>query len=262
MKRFGEYLLVFNWFLCFSAFSTILTPVLPDKGVAEADNNAFIDPNVDYTKFFGRVSDKDDKGHILKIKVENNNTKLLKAGDLVYFKVNNYESDEFCKASVRSVEDFYFSIYVQDFSGCWNTSRYFPRGMQLNFKSEKMAQRVFEASKYREILFMRREGFLKQLNEINHFLWSYDQQRLKTAADYDLQINQLIREKQLALDNLIQKKQENILLQSELVKKLDSLDATLEHYKIDRREYLTDRWHMDQDSGLPVTRRPQELKRP
>jgi hypothetical protein len=123
-----------------------------------------------------------------------------------------------------------------------------------------MEHRVFEASKYREILILRKEGYLSQLSGINNFLWTFDQQKLKTAAEYDSRVNEILREKQLALDNLIQKKQESLLLQTELKQKLDSLDESLDHYKIERREYLTDRWHMDHTGDKPFSRRPQKLR--
>ena len=261
MKAFGEILLLFLLFPTLGK-AILLTPKLEDKGVLSDSNHKFMDPKVDYSRFGGRVSDKDDAGNILKIKVENNNAKFFKAGDLVQFKVNNHDRGRFCIGSVRTIEDFYFSIYVQDFSPCWDTSTYFPRGLQLNFLARRLEQRVFEASKYREILILRKEDFLKQLNEINHFLWSYDQKRLQAAADYDAKINALKREKQLALDNLIQKKQENITLQSELIKNLDSLDGELEHYRIERQELLMDRWAMDHEQDLPVLRRPQKIKAP
>ena len=169
-----------------------------------------MDPEVDYTRFGGRVTDKDKSGHILKIHVENNNTKFLKAGDVVKFKVNNQDLGEYCEANIRSIEDFYYTIYVTTFSKCWKNAQYLARGLQLNFVTKKLEQRVFEASKYRELLILRKESFLKQLNDINQFLWTYDQARLQAAAEFDQQINQLEREKQIALDNLIQKKQENI----------------------------------------------------
>jgi hypothetical protein len=262
MNSFGEYLLIITLLFSASVHGIILTPKLPDQGAVTRQNNSFMDPKSDYSRFMGRVTDKDDSGNILKVKVENNNSKFLKAGDFIYFKVNNQEKGKFCKASVRSVEDFYFSMYVRDFEACWDTSKYFPRGMQLNFKTKKLAQRVFEASKYRELLILRKESFLGQLNDINHFLWTFDQQRLKSAAQYDEEINALLREKRLALDNLMHKKQESILLQTELIKKLDSVDESLNHYKVERQEYLTDRWHMDHEQDLPVIRRPQKMKRP
>jgi hypothetical protein len=242
-------------------FSNILTPKFPDDGQMTKDNNAYIDKNVDYTKFMGRVSDKSKNGNILKVKVENNNTKFLKAGDIVYFRVNNHKSKDACKASVRSVENFYFSMYVQDFGACWSEDRYFPRGMQLNFDSEKLSDRVFEASKYREILILRKESFLSQLNEINYYLWTFEQQKIKEAAKYDEQINELLREKRLAMDNLTNKKEENIILQHELGKKLNSIDESLNHYKVERQEYLTDRWYMDHEQSLPVFSRPRNLKK-
>lgn len=264
MKRIGEIVLLVMGciFICSPSYGTILTPDFPKEGVVDPDNNNFIDPDVDYSEFMGRVTDKDDTGRILKVKTENNNSKFLKAGDRVQFKVNNHERMSYCSATVRAVEDFYFSVYVQDFTGCWGTERYFPRGLQLNFKSDLMAKRVFEASEYRKLLILRKEGFLNQLNEINNFLWTYDQQKLQTAADYDKQINELRRQKQLALDNMIQRKQESLMLQNELVQKLDSLDESLDHYRIERQEYMLDRWVLDNDSGLPYGRRPQKYKKP
>lgn len=237
-------------------------PELPDKGMLGPENNNFIDPRVNYDQFMGRVSDKDDSGRVLKIHVENKNTKFFKAGDVVYFRVNRHDSDMPCRANVQGVEDDYFIIYVTDFKPCWNQSTYFPRGVQLNFNSEKLAHRVFEASKYRESLLLRKEGFLKQLSEINHFLWTYNQQKMKTAAEYDERINRLQKEKQMAVDNLLQTKQESLALQVELMKKLDQLDESLKHYKVERGEYLVDRWNMDHDLGIVFPQRPPELKKP
>ena len=71
-----------------------------------------------------------------------------------------------------------------------------------------------------------------------------------------------MRKKQLAIDNLIQKKQENLMLQTELKSKLRALDESLDHYKVERKEYLLDRWAMDQDLDLPVSRRPLKRKKP
>jgi hypothetical protein len=250
-------------FCAMPSFATVLTPKFPDEGVTGPDNNTFIDPRVDYSKFMGRVTDRDsDSGRILKVKVEINNTKFFKAGDVIYFRVNKHDTELPCRASVRSVEDYYFTIYVTDFDQCWEEGKYFPRGLMLNFKSNVLAQRVFEASKYRETLIDRKEGFLKQLSNINHFLWTFDQQRMQTAASYDEKINKLKREKQMAIDNLLQSKQENLLLQVELMKKLDNIDESMKHYRVERGEYLMDRWNMDHDSGIGFPQRPPKLKEP
>jgi hypothetical protein len=253
---------LFSLFAPVVVYAVLNVPNLPDEGVLQPDNNAFIDPNVDYEIFMGRVSDKDKTGRILKVQVENNNTKFFRAGDEVFFRVNTMDTDYPCRANIRNVEDFYFVIYVSDFSPCWKKGRYFPRGLQLNFNSPTLSQRVLEASKYREMLILRKEGYLKQLNKINHFLWTYDQQKMKVAAEYDEQINELKRKKQLAVDNLLQTKQENLLLQVELVKKLDAMDESLKHYKVERKEQLTDRWNSDHDMALPVGQRPQAMKKP
>jgi len=245
-----------------NAYGNLTLPNLPPDNILDKPNHSFIDPNVNYEEFMGRVTDKDDSGRVLKIKVENNNTKFFKAGDVVYFRVNNHKTLDPCRATVRNVENFYFTLYVQDFRYCWSKGQYFPRGVQLNFSSKILGQRVFEASKYREILLLRKDGFLNQLNNINNFLWNYNQQKIKTAAEYDEEINSLKRKKQLAIDNLLQTKQENLMLQVELQKKLDSLDESLKHYRVERQEYLVDRWDMDHESGVKFPQRPMKLKKP
>jgi len=260
MRTFGHFCLLF--FLNFqAAFAVVLVPNLPNEGVVDPDNRSAIDPNVDYERFSGRVSDKDDSQRVFKVHVENNNTKFFRAGDPVEFKVNLKDNKDFCRGFVRSVEDFHFTIYVESLSPCYSSKEYFRRGTVLNFYSKVLALRVFEASKYREQLVLRKEDFLKQLNGINHFLWTFDQQKVKTAADYDEQINKLQREKRRALDDMITLKQERLVLQNELMKKLNELDESLLFYRVERQELMTDRWQLDHDQGLPVGHRPQEIQK-
>jgi hypothetical protein len=259
MSTFGHF-----WILFFCLWGTaqgvIVVPNLPAEGVLGPENRGSIDPGVDYERFSGRVTDKDDSSRVFKVHVENNNTKFFRAGDEVLFKLNLKENRQYCKGFVRSVEDFHFTMYVESLSPCYSVDEYFRRGTVLNFYSKTLALRVFEASKYRDQLILRKEDFLKQLNDINHFLWTFDQQKVKTAADYDERINQLQREKRKALDDMITLKQERLVLQNELMKKLNELDESLLFYRVERQELMTDRWQMDHDQGLPVGHRPQEIK--
>lgn len=244
------------------AHGIIVTPDFPTEGVLEPDNRGAINPNIDYERFTGRVSDKDQSSRILKVQVENNNTKFFRSGDLAYFKVNLRKSSKYCQGFVRSVEDFYFTIYVETFSPCYSTSEYFRRGTVLNFYSPILAQRIYEATKFREQIIVKKEDFLKQLNDINNFLWTFDQQKVKVAADYDEKINELQREKRKALDDMISLKQERLVLQNELKRRLDELDGSLKYYRVERQELMTDRWNMDHDKGLPFPQRPIPMKEP
>ncbi|MBL7664729.1 MAG: hypothetical protein JNM93_06315 [Bacteriovoracaceae bacterium] len=247
---------------CSGAWSQITAPNLPAEGVVSEDLRGFFDPNVDYTKFSGRVSDRDETERIFKIRVENNNTKFLSNGDKLMFSVNESARTGKCSAYVRATEDFFITVYVEDFSPCWNPKEYFRRGTVLHFENEIMAQRVYEAGKQREILLLQHDDFLKQLNEINHFLWSYDQEKIKVTASYDEKINQLKEEKRKAVDSLIDKKQENLNLQLVLKKRLNEMDEKLRFYRIERQELLMDRWNLDHDKGLPMAQRPQVMKTP
>jgi hypothetical protein len=244
-----------------TAFANLGLPNLNNAGSVDPENNNIMNPKVDYQNFSGRVSDKDETGRVLKVKVENNNVKFFKAGDEVSFKINTRSSQLSCRANVRSVEDFHFVIYVKNFSNCYSLDKYFPRGMILNFNSPILAQRVFEASKYREILLLKKDGFLSQLSQINNFLWGYEQEKVRVAAKYDEKINELRRQKRLAVDNVLKIKQEKILLQAKLQSNLNTLDGSLEFYRVERQEYMSDRWNMDHDTTAPVSQRPQKLKR-
>jgi len=197
---------------------------LPDEGIVGEDNNASIDSKVDYENFSGRVSDKDDSSRILKIQAENLNSKFLKAGDIVYFKLNRGKKSDQCKGSVRDSERKYFVIYVHSFYPCFDEKKYLKRGTILHFHSPVLSRRVLEASKSREILILKRSDFLKQLNGINHFLWTYDIQKLKVAAEFDEKIAEMKKEKLRALDNMIERKKEKQDIQNKLqVIKMKSL---------------------------------------
>ncbi len=259
MKIFGHLLLIIL-FVPSSGQAIIVEPALPPTGVVSEDMNHAMDPSHNYSEFTGRVTDRDDQGRTFKVRVENNNAKFFRSGDTVYFRVQERDSRQRCKGFVRNVEDYYFTMHVENLSPCWDAG-YFRRGTVLKLESKVLEGRVFEATKYRELLILRKDDFLKQLNGINHFLWTFDQQKVKVAADYDQRIVEMQKARQKALDDLIQYKQEQLVLQAELMSKLNELDAALKFYQVERRELLTDRWNMDHDMALPVGQRPQDPKK-
>ncbi len=225
--------------------------------VRQADS--FLDSDRNYKTFTGRVTDRDLNTNILKVSSENKNIKFFRAGDLVRFKVVKVGKG-LCEGYVRSVEDGYFVIYLKDIYPCFGSKKYFRRGSLLAFNSERLGQRVKDASFYRIVLLKRKKDFFNQLNQVNHFLWSFNQQKVLTAADYDKKILLLKKKKENALELLLHKKQDQIRLQKELAFRLDSVENDLKFYRIDNNEPLVDRWHLDHDLGLPVGRRPQRQR--
>jgi len=223
--------------------------------------DSFYDPKTDYSKFEGRVSDRDPSSQILKVFTEYRNIKFFRAGDKVRFQVGNLKDMDFCDAHVRSVEKRYFVVYVKDLNSCWGRDSYFRRGTQLFLKSDDLARRIKESSLYRVVLIKRKKDFFNQLNKINHFIWSFDQQRIKVVAEYDKQIIEIQKKKRAALDLLLSRKKDKVNLQKELVYRLDVLDRDLDFYRIERDEKIIDRWSMDHDLGLPIKRSPQNIKR-
>lgn len=226
-----------------------------DDKLKDEIKDSFFDPNYDYSEFTGRVTDRDDTNSLVKVKSENGNIKFFRSGDLVRFRLAAQDTRD-CKGYVRSVEKDFFVLYIQDITLCWGKNEYFRRGSLLVFDSKTLAARVRDASTYRIVLLKRKRDFYKQLNDINHFVWSYEQEKMKVAGEYDEKITALRQAKQKALDLLITKKQDSINLQRELAVRLDELDKDIEFYRIDKDDPKIDRWHLDHDLGKPVGKRP------
>lgn len=230
------------------------------KETLKIDADSFYDVTFDYTSFSGRVTDRDSTASIVKISSENKNVKFFRAGDLVEFKLQNNNEGEYCQGFVRSIEPDYFVMFTKDLIPCFPKDEYFRRGSVLVMRSEKLAQRVREASVYRATLMNKKKDFMGQLNDINNGIWNFEERKVQMAADFDRRIVEMEKEKLRALDELLTKKNDEIKLQRELAFRLDNIDKELDFYRIDKNELMVDRWHLDKDLGYPVYDRPEEIR--
>lgn len=230
--------------------------LLPSTGVMSSDPEHFLDPNIDYSKFVGRVTDRDSSGQVIKIKTENNNIKFFRSGDAVNFSLAR-KGDYSCQGYVRGLEDYYVALYVVNIQKCLPEEMQPLRiGSELDLQSKVLQERILYGSQYRMVLLKMHKDLLYQLNDLNNSLVNYQNQRLQTSALYDKEINNLKRAKQQALDKLLWQQEEKVKAQSELKKRLTEINENIKFYQIEREEYITDRWHLDQDLGLPVENRP------
>lgn len=233
----------------------------PPQETLMIDSDSFYDTKYDYAIFSGRVTDRDSTASIVKISSENRNVKFFRAGDLVEFKIHNSSKDaDYCQGFVRSIEEHYFVMFVKDLFPCFPKEEYFRRGTALIMQSQKLAQRVREASVYRASLINKKRDFMGQLNGINSDIWNYEERKIQTAAEYDRKIAEMEKEKLRALDTLLTKRSDQIKLQRELAYRLDNIDKELRFYRIEKDELLFDRWHMDKDLGYPIYDRPDEIR--
>lgn len=224
------------------------------------DADSFFDPKFDYDSFSGRVTDRDATTSIVKIASENKNVKFFRAGDLVEFKIQNNKESDFCQGFVRSIEPDYFVMYTKDLQPCFPKEEYFRRGTALIMRSEKLGQRVREASVYRASLINTKKDFMGQLNGINGDVWNFEERKIQVAADYDRRIVEMEKEKLRALDELLNRRNDQIKLQRELAFRLDNIDRELDFYRIEKHELIFDRWHLDKDLGYPVYDRPEDIR--
>jgi hypothetical protein len=244
-------------FLIILAELFMVAPII--AAVDPKDMDPFYDFNARYDFFEGRVSDRDTTSSIFKISSTNANIKYFKVGDPLRFQVSRAGKGDYCEANVRDVEHGFIVIYVKNLGPCWPDQEYMRRGTILHFNSDTLARRVEESSLYRMVLLKRREDFFKQMNEINHFIWSYDQQKILLASEFDKKIVELQQQKQKAIDELLNKKKYNIHLQKELAYRLDVLDKDIEFYRITPTEG-DNLWQRDQHLGKSVGTRPQAIK--
>lgn len=222
--------------------------------------DSFYDVKFDYDSFSGRVTDRDATTSIVKIASEDRNVKFFRAGDLVEFKIQSNKDSDYCQGFVRSNEPDYFVMYTKDLSPCFPKEEYFRRGTALVMRSEKLGQRVREASVYRASLINKKKDFMGQLNGINGDVWNFEERKIQVAADFDRKIVEMEKEKLRALDELLTRRNDQIKLQRELAYRLDNIDKELEFYRIEKQELMFDRWHLDKDLGYPVYDRPEEIR--
>jgi hypothetical protein len=256
-----------NWSIALTFCYLILIPtgrsdssLKLSREVLKIDADSFFDPNFDYSKFSGRVTDRDATASIIKISSENRNVKYFRAGDLIKFKIQNSKMSEYCEGFVRSMEENYFVMYVKDLFPCFPKEEYFRRGSAIIMHSEKLAIRVHEASVYRASLINKKKDFMGQLNSINSSVWNFEESKIQIAAEYDKKVLEIEALKLRVLDELLTKRNDQIKLQKELAFRLDSIDRELKFYRLEKEELLIDRWHQDQDLGLPVYERPEEVR--
>ena len=204
------------------------------------------DKNFDYSRFIGRMTDRNKPGNTFKVFSKNTNVKLLRSGDQVFFKYP-FGSKHYCKGSVRNTEDHdYFVIYAHDLSPCLRKGEIgIRRGSKLHFLSPGLLKRVHQAHLQHQVLIKRRAQFLKQLDEINHFIWTYQQQKIKTSAKYKEEMVKLQQDEQRALDILREKKKDGFLLQREFNQRIDKLDQNLHFYRIEKTEKIKESWKQD-----------------
>lgn len=222
--------------------------------------DSFYDTSFDYDSFSGRVTDRDATTSIVKIASENKNVKFFRAGDLVEFKIQSNKDGDYCQGFVRSIEPDYFVMYTKDLQPCFPKEEYFRRGTALIMRSEKLGQRVREASVYRASLINKKKDFMGQLNGINSDVWNFEERKIQVAADYDRRIVEMEKEKLKALDELLNRRNDQIKLQRELAFRLDNIDKELDFYRIEKQELMFDRWHLDKDLGYPVYDKPEEIR--
>jgi len=219
--------------------------------------DSFYDSEMDYSRFIARVTDRDESANIFKVYSSNKNIKFFRSGDKILFYPASKNESEYCTGFVRAREERYFTMYVKDIASCWQIDRYFRRGTMIKVLADVLAKRVKDASMHRVVLVKRRKDFLQQLNEINHFGHSYDEQRVQVAAEYDQKILEIEKQKRRALDQLMTRKNESSTLRQGLIYKLDHIDKNLEFYRVEPHLAAGDRWFEDHDLGLPVSNRPQ-----
>ena len=223
--------------------------------------SAFYNKDVNYAQTVARITDRDASGTVFKIRGEDPNLKFLRSGDKISFHMPGKNKKEQCVAYVRSSEFDYIIIFVKDYQQCWKHDGKIRLGTILKIYSDDLSSRVSGASLHRVTLLKKKEDFIIQLKELNNFIWAYNAKRVQVAANFDKKILDIQKAKAKALSFVSLKKKSSLILQDELAFKLDEVDKELEFYRVEKREFYSDRWFMDHDLGKPVNKRPQDLKK-
>lgn len=237
-------------------FLMVVLAQIPRSMAQESGASAPYEPQQDYSRFMGRVTDKNREENILKVETEAGNARLLKTGDMVEFRPQYLGiPGGLCRGFVRDTEEKHIVFSVEALSLC-SKKEYFRRGTLLSFFSPVLPRRVRDAVTLRARLLERREDFYNQLNDINHFIWSYDQQKVLARTGYERQIADLRRRMARSLNALISKKNDYIRLRGELARRLDAMDKDLAFYALNAPSRQKEFWEYDHESNLPVLKGP------
>ncbi len=176
----------------------------------------------------GKLSDKDADDKTMKIYSESSDVKFLKKGDLIKLRVAESSLEDSCTLRLTIVEDHYLTGEIQK-DAC--RLKYSPlRGTNLVFESDAWAKRMEEASYQKKTLISQKSNYLFQLNELNNFIYNFNDEKKKVESLYDQKINDLIKEKAQALKELSKKKDQSFSEQAKLQKELDQLDFQITHF--------------------------------
>ena len=244
---------IFLLSLLFSVF-VLFSPMMANEPPVE-----IISEN-DFSKFYGRISDRNETGEILKILTENANIKLFQAGDKVNFYIANRMDENPCVAYIRDTEKNFMVISLSNIEQCWDQHGGIRRGAMVKIESKMLEKRILDANIYREVLIKRKNDYLSQLKEVNSFLLNFKQNKVEEVSKIEKAIVLLEQKKLKKLNDLNIKRKDYIHLQREINYRLDKLDEDIENFRIERVELLRDRWAKDHDLGKPVLERPIEMK--
>jgi hypothetical protein len=218
-----------------------------------ADRNGFLDPTLDYSETYGRVSDYDPAVRVLKVKVENDYTRFLKPDDRIYLRPERIAKRNLsCVATIKKTEPYYFVAELDDWAQCLKSTNDMRRGLVVLVFGEILEVRVKQAAKMREDILMKKDSYLKQLAEANNFTWNFDLEREKLLNDFDQRLQALKNEKVNSIEALNRKKVDTVQVQGELMSEIHQLEELLKFYRLDRREVLKDRFYSDYDTSAPV----------
>ncbi len=156
--------------------------------------------SIAYTKVPLRMTDKSENLKLFKMALKSNKTKGLKLGDNLEFSIN--KNQKLCTGIVKTLEDAYLTIYVEDISSCWDKKQMLRRGVVFNFSGNMIEERDIEKRLTRKELEAKRKDFINQLNDINIYFYSFDLKRKKIEAEYNNKIRLLKLEKVKALEQL------------------------------------------------------------
>ena len=223
--------------------------------------DSFYDPLIDYRKFSGRLTDKAENGTIFKIQVEAKNTKFFQISDVLFFNALRKKGKIPCRAYIRSIEANYITVFVKSVVNCWGSVNTFRRGSIMIFNSEILAKRIKSASSYRVALFAKKRDYIYQLNKINKSIWSYKEEQVAVAAEYDEKIIELKKRRMKALEKITLRRKNNIKVRKNLSYKVDEIGRDLDFYRVEKDQLFSERWHFDKDLGKHIYRTPSRVKK-
>jgi len=197
----------------------------------------------DLSQFHGRLSRMNPEASLLRIRVDFDNVKFLNKKDRLTFWHDQSPHNK-CQAYIKGKTNRYLLLRVPEYSKCIQKVQ-MAVGAYLRFESSDLASNIKKVDELMGILVKKKISLKSLLKKKKKELHTYIEKVEAINKRYTILQDKLQAEWNKTLSDLELDKTEALNDFKELEVRVGELDQKLEQYRVNDRNFETDRWALD-----------------